>query len=484
MEKFTWINCLKSNKITLLNVVSIVIGIAVGFGVKNNDSQMTQMIRWVCLPGECYINCMNCLVVPLVIPSLVTALGTIESDLSKKIMTITALLFLGTNLTATCIGFIASHLTAAIGAWDAHDFNCSKRSDKMLNDLNSTEVKIGEAIVGIFINLLPPNLVRSFIQTAKPSLTDPGYLIDGIPEYMDSPSMLTVVFYSICFGLAASSIRNKPNVEQMLELFKNFNDVMMTLNNLVVFAGPFAIWSLVAGSIIKEQQKCQLTLKDVGVYVLLQLTCSILYTFVVLPLLHKILTSGIKCTGFGDIRKIIVSMSEALTTAFATSSSLATLPLTMRAAEFRLFIHPRIVKLVFPSGSIINMNGYGFYIPLCAIFLANSESVDIYDPSFNITLFILTLLASVAAAGVPNGHMVIILSILTNLRVPINNYPLIIISDLIVDRLITVTNVMGDIITAAIVNDRSKQELEDAESRSRNYSRSESRNYSRSASRN
>ena len=83
------------------------------------------------------------------------------------------------------------------------------------------------------------------------------------------------------------------------------------------------------------------------------------------------------------------------------------------------------------------MNGYGFYIPLCAIFLANSENVDIYDPSFSITLFILTLLASVAAAGVPNGHMVIILSILTNLRVPINNYPLIIISDLIVDRLVT-----------------------------------------------
>ena len=107
----------------------------------------------------------------------------------------------------------------------------------------------------------------------------------------------------------------------------------MTLNNLVVFAGPLAIWSLVAGSIIKEQQKCQLTLKDVGVYVLLQLTCSILYTFVVLPLLHseysysiimefiykfylresfaEILTSGIKFTGFGRIFRItFVSMSE------------------------------------------------------------------------------------------------------------------------------------------------------------------------------
>ena len=84
------------------------------------------------------------------------------------------------------------------------------------------------------------------------------------------------------------------------------------------------------------------------------------------------------------------------------------------------------------------MNGYGFYIPLCAIFLAHSENVDIYDPSFNITLFILTLLASVAAAGVPNGHMVIILSILKTLNVPnLNvNYPLIIISDLIVDRLV------------------------------------------------
>ena len=84
------------------------------------------------------------------------------------------------------------------------------------------------------------------------------------------------------------------------------------------------------------------------------------------------------------------------------------------------------------------MNGYGFYIPLCAIFLANSENVDIYDPSFSITLFILTLLASVAAAGVPNGHMVIILSILKTLEVPklAVNYPLIIISDLIVDRLV------------------------------------------------
>ena len=84
------------------------------------------------------------------------------------------------------------------------------------------------------------------------------------------------------------------------------------------------------------------------------------------------------------------------------------------------------------------MNGYGFYIPLCAIFLANSENVDIYDPSFSITLFILTLLASVAAGGVPNGHMVTILSILKTLKLKKLdvNYPLIIISDLIVDRLV------------------------------------------------
>ena len=105
----------------------------------------------------------------------------------------------------------------------------------------------------------------------------------------------------------------------------------MTLNNLVVFAGPLAIWSLVAGSIIKEQQSNRLW--EVGVYVLLQLTCAILYTFVVLPLLHseysysiimefiykfylresfaEILTSGIKFTGFGRIFRItFVSMSE------------------------------------------------------------------------------------------------------------------------------------------------------------------------------
>ncbi|KGL77331.1 Excitatory amino acid transporter 5, partial [Tinamus guttatus] len=220
------------------------------------------------------------------------------------------------------------------------------------------------------------------------------------------------------------------------------NEAVMKIVSMAVWYFPFGIVFLIAGKIL-DMEDPSVTGKKLGLYAITVVSGLAFHGLILLPLLFTLIT---KKNPFAFIRGIL----QALLIALATSSSSATLPITLKCLLENNGIDRRVARFVLPVGATINMDGTALYEAVAAIFIAQVNEYDL-DLGQIITISITATAASIGAAGIPQSGLVTMVIVLTSVGLPTEDITLIVAVDWALDRFRTMTNVLGDALAAGII---------------------------------
>lgn len=257
-----------------------------------------------------------------------------------------------------------------------------------------------------------------------------------------------LVVASIVFGIAISSSRSQSR--NLLVVFNELSHTMMRITGWVIWLSPIGVFFLVLSKLMEMDNIIGVFAK-LGLYFLTVAGGILFHGFVILPTIFFFLTRR-------NPLKFIGGMGQAIATAFGTSSSSATLPVTIQCLEQNNNVDSRVSRFVLPIGATINMDGTALYEAVAAIFIAQLRGLEM---SFSriIAVSITATAASIGAAGIPQAGLVTLVMVLDTVGLPAEDVTLVIAVDWMLDRIRTVVNVLGDSFGAAIVEHFSKKEL-------------------------
>jgi Na+/H+-dicarboxylate symporter len=309
----------------------------------------------------------------------------------------------------------------------------------------------------ILVNIIAPGVGAELGLQAEPQAVEAsdqslwGILLRMIPvnpiAAMANAEILPIIFFCILFGIFLIQLEGKKR-EVLQNLFESGFEVMMKLTSFVIALAPLGIFGLIARIVATTGLE---PFKSLGVYFLTVLVALLIHATVTLPLLLRFL-------GRLSARKYARAMSPALLTAFSTSSSSATLPLTMECAENRVGISNRTTSFVMPLGATINMDGTALYECVAVIFIAQAYGISLSLPQ-QAMVAITALLASIGAAGIPMAGLVMMTIVLKAVGLPLEGIGLILTVDRLLDMCRTTVNVWSDSCGTAIIA-RSEGETE------------------------
>jgi Na+/H+-dicarboxylate symporter len=260
--------------------------------------------------------------------------------------------------------------------------------------------------------------------------------------------MLAIIFISMLFGYFITRL-NERYKTTMNNFFEAANELVMKVTGLIIRFSPFGVFGIVI-QIIAGQENLPELLYRLGLYMLVVIAGLIIHSMITMPLL-------LRFAGRINPFRHMKAMLTPLLTAFSTSSSNATLPLTMTAMEENAGVSVKLTSFTLPLGATINMDGTALYEVVAALFIAQAYGIDLTIGQQIITVFT-ALLASIGAAGIPMAGMVTIGIVLTAVGLPLEGIGLILAVDRILDMFRTTVNVWGDSVVCAII---AKSEGED-----------------------
>ncbi len=279
-------------------------------------------------------------------------------------------------------------------------------------------------------------------------------LVDIVPENFffslsNNGLMLQIIFFALFFGVCLLFIPTEKS-QPVLNIVDGINEVFLKMVDLVMQAAPFFVFALLAGVVSKmagnDIGKVVEIFKGLSWYSLTVLMGLLLMIFVVYPGILKMFVKKIPYLGF------FKAMGPAQTLAFSTSSSAATLPVTMECVEQNLGVDKKISSFVLPIGATVNMDGTSLYQAVAVIFLAQLHMIDL-SLGQQLTIVLTTTLASIGSAAVPSAGLVMLIVVLNSVGLNPAWIAIIFPVDRILDMFRTVVNVTGDAIVSSIIAD-------------------------------
>jgi len=371
-------------------------------------------IRPFAFAADIFLRLLKMLIVPLILTSIVCGVVGVGTgrDL-RRLGSKTFAYYIATSLIAAVTGLILVNLfRPGVGA------ELGLAASKKLGDATDA------SFIEVLIRMVPDNIFSAFGQNG---------------------AMLQVIFFALLFGYFILRVEARHR-ETMKGFFESAFEVMMKLAEAVLKLIPYGVFCLLVKVVGQTGFE---VFKPLGLYMLTVTTALLVHSCVSLPHILKF---------FGKVNPLAwgKAVSPALITAFSTSSSSMTLPVSMETVEKRGGVPNRIVSFVQPLGATINMDGTALYECIGVIFLAQYYAG--IDPNFTLTLgaqiqvVILALLASVGAAGIPSAGLVMMLTILSALGLPVEGAALLLAVDRPLDMLRTTVNVFSDTCGAAVVS--------------------------------
>ena len=409
----------------------IVIGLLLGlvYGVLAIVQGWTDFtLHWIAPFGDLFINLLKMIAVPLVLASLVTGVASL-SDLKKlsRIGGKTIAIYVITTAIAVSLGLFV--------------VNVLKPGYKIPPELRQK------------LQATYQQDVASRTQAAEQA-KERGpleFLVDIVPENIvaamsNNRNMLQVVFIAIFLGIGLIQVSSEKALP-VLSFFAGLNDVIIRLVDIIMWMAPLGVFALIAKTIVTVAgdnltEVLQL-LGGLGYYTLAVVVGLALHTLIVYPLLLKLFTPV-------SIKSFFSGIAPAQVVAFSTSSSGATLPVTMEVVEKNIGVSEEISSFVLPLGATINMDGTALYQAIAAVFIAQALGMDL-DLSAQLTIVLTAVLASIGTAAVPGAGIIMLVIILEAIGVPTAGIALILGVDRILDMLRTVTNITGDATVATVV---------------------------------
>lgn len=411
---------MKKKKIPLY--AKILIGMLLGlvWGVSASSMGLTEFTQdWIKPFGTIFINALKLIAVPLIIVSLIDGVSNL-SDVTKlsRIGGKTIALYLSTTVIAISIGLILVNLI---------------QPGKLLS------VEKRDYLRETFAGDLDKSL------TAAESTKDTGPLqplVDVVPENFfgaaaDNTNMLQVIFFAILFGVAMI-LANKEKIQPVKSFFDGANAVILSIVDIIMKYAPIGVFALLASLSIDLELMAAL-----GTYSLNVILGLAIMVFLIYPSLLKIFTKM-------NYMKFVRGIIPAQILAFSTSSSAATLPVTMDCAEKNLGVSEEISSFVLPLGATINMDGTSIHQGVSAVFIAQAFGIDL-SLSQQLTILLTAVLASIGAAAVPGAGIIMLIIVLEAVGLDPAGLALILAVDRPLDMLRTSVNITGDSTVATIV---------------------------------
>lgn len=270
------------------------------------------------------------------------------------------------------------------------------------------------------------------------------FIVDIVPENFfaaaaDNGNMLQIVFVAILLGIGIVQIPLQKS-QVLINVFEALNDVIIKIVDMIMMLAPYGVFALMAVVIIDlagdDIGQALLLLKALGWYCLAVITGLLIHVIFVYSSLFKVFSKM-------KLKDFFRAIQPAILLGFSTSSSVATLPVTMERVEKNLGVEDEVASFVLPVGATINMDGTSLYQAVAAVFIAQALGLDL-SIAQQLTIVLTATLASIGAAGVPGAGIIMLVIVLQAIQVPVEGIALILGVDRILDMMRTAVNVTGD----------------------------------------
>jgi Na+/H+-dicarboxylate symporter len=358
------------------------------------------------LGSSIFVNLLKLLIVPLVFFSLVSGISSLTSMQSLGNITFkTIALYLSTTAIAVSLSLIVGSIF-------------KPGSDYASEIAPPDKLPEGQGIYETILDIFPANIIEAMAQN----------------------QMLAVVFFSILFGLAL----NKTNhlTDNFSKSFEKLNTVFMQLVIMIISFAPIGVFCLIGKFVITDGLDI---FQEAFKYVLLLIVVLIIHAFLTYSLILKIFTN----LSIGTFYK---KMKDVAIFAFSTSSSAATIPVTLKTVQDELGVNKNVSSFVIPVGATINMDGTAIMQGMATVFIAQMSGIDLTLFQY-IQVVILAVVTSIGTAAVPSAGTITLVIILQQFGLPLEAIGIILAVDRILDMLRTSVNVTGDAAVACIVAD-------------------------------
>ena len=356
------------------------------------------------LGGSIFINLLKMLIVPLVFFSLVSGISSLSSLQSLGNITLkTISLYLGTTAIAVSLSLMVASIFKP-GAGYSSEIAAPEKLPE------------GQSVYSTILDIFPSNII----------------------EAMANNQMLAIVFFSILFGLALNKTNHLTN--NLSESFEKLNTVFMQLVLMVMSFAPVGVFCLIGKFVIADGLDI---FQEAFMYVILLISVLVFHAFVTYSIFLKLFTNLSPLIFFKKIRETAIF-------AFSTSSSAATIPVTLKTVTNDLGVNKNISSFVIPVGATINMDGTAIMQGMATVFIAQMSGIDLSIFQY-MQVVLLAVIASIGAAAVPSAGTITLVIILQQFGLPLEAIGIILAVDRILDMIRTSVNVTGDAAVACIV---------------------------------
>jgi len=364
-----------------------------------------------------FIGLLKMLLIPLIFSSIVVGVSNLQAGGQfGRVWKVTALSCLTTTTLALILGISCAHIFEVGKGIDITVFQAAMQS----HETPAT--------------LTPSSFLTNFIQNT---------LINPFKAFSDG-NVLAVVVFALFLGVAL--VKGGERFNSVRQISQQFFEIMMMLVGWVMKLAPIGIFALLAKLIATEDLSVLSRLFEFAVVVT---GTTIFHGLVVLPLLLWVFGKMNPITFFRGAR-------AALVTAFATSSSSATMPLSLKCAQENLGVRPQTAGFVIPLGTQLNMDGTALYEAAAALFIANLMGLDL-SLTQQIIVCLTAIIASLGAPGIPSAGMVTMIMVLQSVGLPAEAIAILLPIDRLLDTVRTVVNVQGDMMISVVVDRYAKQ---------------------------
>lgn len=447
-------------------IIGMVLGLVYAF-ISSYFGWNSFTLNWIDPIGRIFIKLLKFIALPLVLFSIISGVSNL-TDITKlgRLGAKTISLYLITTVFSIGLGLILVNFIKP-GTFMNKDQRIQNRMQYELwvEDTPNVEILDGKHFLTHpdYENLigdleLKEGVFNKFELASKISAANEkkdesplNFIVNMIPDNIgsavsDNSNMLQVIFFALFFGIALLFISHE-KAKPVKAFFESMNEVFLKMVDIIMHYSPYFVFALLAGVLAKmadTPEEVFEIFKSLGTYTLVVLIGLLLMIFVVYPTLVSNVVRKIKYKSF------LRNISPAQLMAFSTSSSAATLPVTIDCLEENMKVSKNVAGFVLPIGATVNMDGTSMYQAIAVIFLAQLHMVDL---SFGqqLTIVLTATLASIGSAAVPSAGLVMLIIVLQSVGLNPAWIAIIFPVDRILDMVRTTVNVTGDATVSTII---------------------------------
>ena len=408
-------------------LIGMVLGIVFGFLMNSVDGGKGFVIDWIKPFGTIFINLLKLIAVPLILASLIKGISDLK-DISKikKMGARTIVIYVLTTVVAIIIGLGIVNVVKPGEGMSADTIDKIKtkyeNSAGVVDKLTKATAQNDAGPLQALVDIFPSNIFQSFV----------------------SASMLQIIFFALFVGISLLLISEKKS-KPLMDFFDSLNEMVMKMVDLIMLSAPFAVFALLANVMIAFDDT------EILLKLLVYALCVVGGLFLMICFYLILVSVYTKKSPFWFLKQI----SPAQLLAFSTSSSAATLPVTMERVEEHLGVDKEVSGFGLPVGATINMDGTSLYQAIAAVFIMQVIWPEGLTFSNQLIIVGTALLASIGSAAVPSAGMVMLVIVLESVGFPEELLPiglaLIFAVDRPLDMCRTMVNVTGDATVSMII---------------------------------